>query len=112
MTANLTQEAKQGELYTLNFDYSVDGASVDLTGWSAVMQVRTSPGATPVIDLTVGAGITLAGGTYNVAIEVLSTVMAAVPTGQYVYVIGLTSSIGRTIIPLEGTFSVTPGIPA
>jgi|TARA_B110000285_G_C14787659_1_gene451512 hypothetical protein len=103
-------EAYQGTTYTLNMTYKVDNVVVDLTGYTAAMQVRDTPQATEtILDLATGSGITLGGVLGTIAVEVPATDMAAAVAGNYQYDLELDSS-GQVTRLIRGRFTVIPEI--
>jgi hypothetical protein len=98
-----------------NFDYSLtwrtNGTAVNLTGYSARMQVReTYDSSLPVLSLTSGTGITLGGTAGSIILEATATTTAGVPSGQYVYDLELVTSGGYVTRLLEGNFTVDPEV--
>lgn len=53
------------------------GAAINLTGCTAMLQVRASVGGTVIFDLTHSAGITLGGSAGTIDIEISATATAA-----------------------------------
>lgn len=98
--------AYQGATYDLNLTWTIGGSAVDLTNYTAAMQVRTTPAATATIfSLTNGTGITLGGTAGTIAVTIDSTSMGAATAGQYVYDLELDS--GSTVTRLiQGTFQI------
>lgn len=81
---------------------------VDLTGFTARMQIRPTAASSIVTrELTsANGGITLGGihGTITLTINAADT--AAIPAGSYVYDVNLTGADGKVNKPLYGTFQV------
>lgn len=98
--------AYQGATYDLNLTWTLGGSAVNLTNYSAAMQVRTAANATAtVFSLTNGTGITLGGTAGTININIDSEAMGAAAPGQYVYDLELDS--GATVTRLiQGTFQV------
>ncbi len=98
--------AYQGATYDLNLTWTIGGSAVNLTNYTAAMQVRTTPAATATIfSLTNGTGITLGGTAGTIAITIDSEAMGAATAGQYVYDLELDS--GSTVTRLiQGTFQI------
>ena len=98
--------AYQGATYDLNLTWTIGGSAVNLTNYSAAMQVRTAANATATIfSLTNGTGITLGGTAGTIDITIDSESMGAASPGQYVYDLELDS--GATVTRLiQGTFQV------
>ena len=101
---------KQGSTFTRTITWSQDGIPVNVTGYTAAMQVRSSyTSPTAVVSLTNGDGISLGGtaGTIEITISAVDT--AGIPAGNYVYDLELTSG-GTVTRLLEGQFIVTPEV--
>lgn len=78
--------AEQGSRFLYVLTYAIDGTPVNLTGYAARMQVRTSALATgTVLDLATGSGLTLGGSAGTITIDVPSTTMDDAPVGTHVY---------------------------
>jgi hypothetical protein len=101
-----------------NFDYTltwqVGGSAVNLTGYSARMQVRNSYDAgTAIVSLTNGTGITLGGTAGTILLELSATATAALdgtPSTQYVYDLELVSGANYVTRLVEGRFYVYPEV--
>tara|TARA_R110000772_G_scaffold40733_1_gene95141 strand:+ start:1350 stop:1694 length:345 start_codon:yes stop_codon:yes gene_type:complete len=103
-------EAYQGATYTLNMTYKIDNSVVNLTGYTAAMQVRSAPSsASTILSLESGAEITLGGALGTIAVEVSATVMAAVAAGNYQYDFDLDSGSQVTRL-IRGKFTVVAEI--
>lgn len=103
-TYNIT--CPQGATWDRTFTVTVGGTALNLTGYTAAMQVRESAdSATTLVSLTNGSGITLGGTAGTVAVVISSAVTAGVAAGSYSYDLELNS--GSTITRLlEGAFNV------
>jgi hypothetical protein len=98
----------QGVTYTETFTYKIDNVAVNLTGYSAAMQVRRAyDSATPLISLTSGSGITLGGSAGTITLLIAYAATAAFEAGQYIYDLELTSASGIKDRILQGTFTVS-----
>lgn len=98
--------AYQGATFDLNMTYKVDGTAVNLTGYTAALQVRETPNATAtVLSLTNGSGITLGGTAGTIAILVPASTMGAADAGNYQYDLELNSG-GQVTRLLQGKFSI------
>ena len=100
----------QGSTFTRTMTYKIAGIPVDLTGYSARMQIRPFHYSEDIlVNLTNGSGITLgaSAGTITVLIDPSSTVN--IPAGDYVYDLELVtgSNVYRLV---EGKFIVTPEV--
>lgn len=109
---------EQGADFAFSLEYrDSSGALVNLTGYTARMDVRasddiapTSPG-TPIVQLTTANGrITLGGALGTVALALTAAVTAALaptpPGGWYVYDLELVSAGGVVTRLLQGRVSV------
>lgn len=107
-TYNIT--CPQGATWDKTFTVNVGGTALDLTGYTAAMQVRESVGATAtLVSLTNGSGITLGGTAGTIGVTISSTASAAISAGSYSYDLELNS--GSTITRLlEGAFNVTGNV--
>jgi hypothetical protein len=107
-TYNIT--CPQGATWDKTFTVSIGGTALNLTGYTAAMQVRDSAGAaTALISLTQASGITLGGTAGTIAVLIGSTATAALDAGSYSYDLELNS--GSTITRLlEGAFNVTGNV--
>ena len=88
------------------------GAAINLTGYSARMQVReTYSSASTVVSLTNGSGITLGGAAGTIAILISATTTAAL-TAPFsgVYDLELVSAGGVVTRLLQGAATVTPEV--
>lgn len=101
-----------------NFDYTLTwqtgGTAVNLTGYSARMQVRDSYDAgTAIVSLTNGTGITLGGtaGTIEVALTATQTAaLDGTPNIQALYDLELVSGAGYVTRLVEGRFYIYPEV--
>lgn len=107
-TYNIT--CPQGATYSTTFTVSQDGVPLDLTGYTAALQVRDSYSAVDAeISLTSGSGITLGGTAGTIAVVVSSTVTAGVAANTYVYDLELYSGSTTTRL-LQGFWKHTPEV--
>lgn len=94
-----------------NFDYeltwTVAGSAVNVTGYSARMQVRQYADSTAtVLSLVNGTGITLGGTAGTIALSAVATATTAINAGQYVYDLEMVSGAGYVTRLVEGNFVV------
>lgn len=100
----------QGSTFSRTLTYKINDVPVNLTGYSAKMQVRPFHYSyDTIVALSSGSGITLGGsaGTIDILIQPGTTV--EFPSGDYVYDLELftSSNVYRLV---EGKFSVTPEV--
>ena len=102
-TYNIT--AYQGATYDANITWAIGGTAVNLTGYSAAMQVRENPDSTAIISLTSDSGITLGGTAGTIGINVSATTMGSATPRFYVYDLELDSG-GSVTRLLQGNFQI------
>lgn len=98
----------QGSTWSLQLTWlDSDGAPIDLTGYSARMQIRpTLESSTVTASLTSPSnGITLGGTAGTVTLAMTATQTAAITAGTYVYDVELVSGLTVTRI-VEGGLTV------
>jgi len=84
------------------------GAPINLTGYTAALQIRTSPLAkTSVLSLATGSGITLGGAAGTIAIHATAAQTGAITNGKYAYDLELTSAGGVVTRLINGTVEVS-----
>lgn len=101
----------QGSTFNQVLTYSVDDVLVNLTGYSARMQVKEKHSSTvKQLDLTTSnGGIVLGGALGTITINASSTQTSAISAKEYVYDLELL--YGSTVIRIiEGKFIVTPEV--
>jgi hypothetical protein len=106
-----------GSNWSVTFVYKdTDGVAINLTGYTAAMQVRTTPDAsTALISLTTGSGITITGGTGTIAVAITSaqsslltaTTQAGTP---YVYDLEITSGSGVITRLVQGVLTASANV--
>lgn len=103
-TYNIT--AYQGATYDLSMTWRIGGTAVNLTGYTAAMQVKENASSTAsVLSLTNGSGITLGGTAGTIAISVSATTMGSATPGNYVYDLELNSG-GQVTRLIQGGFAI------
>lgn len=101
----------QGATFSKQLTWEIDNDPVDLTTYTARMQVRekyTSPSATVSLT-TENGGITLGGVDGTIDIDINATTTAGIVAKEYVYDLELISSSVVTRL-IEGKFIVTPEV--
>jgi hypothetical protein len=84
-----------------------NGDILDLTGYTALAQIRKSYGST-TISATFGS--TLVADTGQLTLTLADTVTASVDSGRYVYDVLLTDASGDKTRVLEGQAILTPSV--
>lgn len=105
-TVNLSIDA--GATYTVEFEYTNDDGSIfDLTGYTALMQIREMP-SSPSYVIQVTPTITVATGIISVTLTAIQT--ATLTNSRYVYAIELNGAGGYVIRAVEGIVTVSPEV--
>ena len=84
-----------------------NGDILNLTGYTALAQIRKSHGSTTVAATF---GVALSAGTGQVTMTLADTVTGAMSSGRYVYDVLLTDSGGDKTRVLEGQAILTPSV--
>jgi hypothetical protein len=102
----------QGSTLSQQLTYSIDDVDVNLTGYSARMQVREKHTSTStVLSLTnSNGGIVLGGVAGTINIVVTATQSSELTAKEYVYDLELVSSGNIVTRLIEGKFIVTPEV--
>jgi len=99
-------KAYQGATYSLNMTWAIGGTAVNLTNYSAAMQVRENVNTNgTILSLTNGSGITLGGTAGTIAINVPANTMGSATAGNFVYDLELNSG-GEVTRLLQGYFAI------
>lgn len=103
---------EQGANYDQTFTWSVDGSPVNLTGYSARMQIRPAvTSSTVTFDFTSATTpIALGGAAGTIRLRMSATETASVTAGAYVYDLELVSGSGIVTRLLQGAVSVSPEV--
>jgi hypothetical protein len=106
---NLTVYA--GADFDQTFTITQGGTALNLTNYSASMQVREAADATAILlSLTSGTGITLGGTAGTVAVVITSAQSSALSAGSYAYDLELVSGGNIVTRLLQGGFSVSGNV--
>lgn len=109
--ATLNLNCWQGANWDYSLTWTTNGTAVNLTGYNARMQVRTTYDSNDsVLSLTAGTGITLGGTAGSILLDASATATAAIEEGQYVYDLELITPGGYVTRLIEGTFIVDPEV--
>jgi len=101
----------QGASWDYTFTWEINNVVVNLTSFTARMQVRLSYSSTAIVlGLTSGSGITLGGALGTISLAVNAATTAAIPASSYVYDLELVGSTGEVTRLVEGKFIVTPEV--
>jgi len=103
---------EQGATFQLNLVWTYDGDPIDLTGYTARMQVRrTHKSDSALLSFTTENGaITLGGVAGTIAIQGAATLTDDVPAKPCVYDLEMVSAGGIVTRLIEGAATVTPEV--
>jgi hypothetical protein len=102
-------EAFAGATFDRTFSLAVAGVPVDLTSYSAAMQVREAvDSVSPLISLTSGSGIVLGGTAGTIQVNISASTMG-VAQGSYCYDLEITSGSVVSRV-LQGSFNVSGNV--
>lgn len=111
MTATYDFEAGQGETFDRTVTWKIDDVAVNITGYTARMQIRkTIRSTSAVVSLTQASGLTLGGSAGTIQIVISATATAALDAGRYVYDLELVSAGGVVTRVIAGAFELTPEV--
>ena len=101
----------QGSTFTKQLTYTIDDVPVNLTGYTARMQVREKHTSASVITsiTTENGGISINSVNGKINLYLSSTATAAIVAKEYVYDLELVSS-NNVYRLIEGKFIVTPEV--
>lgn len=102
----------QGSTWTISPQWKIDNLYVDVTGYTAKMDVRYSASSTStIIELSSTNGrITVGTTNGKFTLALTATETAALTAGSYVYDLEITAPDGTVTRLLEGGFSVSPEV--
>ena len=98
---NLTIE--KGTTFSQNFKLKLDGAVLDLTGYTAISKMRKHYGATDYYNFVTTPLTPLTSGVINIGMA--SSIASTLNTGRYVYDV-LVTFAGSTTKVIEGSIIV------
>ena len=103
---------EQGATYSQVVTYKESGVAVNLTGYTARMQVRsTLESATTVVELTTANGrITLGGAAGTITLTISATDTASLTAGRGVYDLELVSGSGIVTRLLQGVATISRNV--
>lgn len=102
----------QGSTFNQELTYSINSINVNLTGYTARMQVREKhTSSSTVLSLTTeNGGITLGGSAGTISINASSSTTSELKPKEYVYDIELVSTSLIVTRLIEGKFIVSPEV--
>jgi hypothetical protein len=109
--AKYTMTCPRGSIVDVQFTYKVNKFPVNLTGYSARMQVRESHDSLEtLVSLSTDSGITLGGKAGTINIFIPSTNTEGFKPVPHVYDLELIYPNRSVVRILEGTFNITPEV--
>ena len=100
----------QGADWDRTFTITQSGTALNLTGYTASMQIREAADSTAyLLSLTSGSGITLGGTAGTVAVAITSAQSSAIAAGSYAYDLELLSGSQVTRL-LQGAVNVSGNV--
>lgn len=101
----------QGADWDRTFTITQSSTALNLTGYSAAMQIRTAADSTAyLLSLTNGSGITLGGTAGTVAVAITAAQSSAISAGSYAYDLELTAGAGLVTRLLQGAVNVSGNV--
>jgi hypothetical protein len=101
----------QGATFKPALIYKVDNSPVNLTGYTARMQVRESHTSDEIIiSLSTNSGITIDGPNGQIEILISASETSTFTDGDHVYDLEIISAGGEVYRLLQGRFNVTPEV--
>ena len=102
----------QGADWYVTFVYKDSGGTaINLTGYSAALQLRDTYADTATdLSLTSASGITITGATGTLEVRATAAQTAAILAGTYVYDLEITSGAGVVTRLVQGRIVVSPQV--
>jgi hypothetical protein len=107
--AKYKMRARQGQTFNRVFTWSVNDTPINLTGYSARMQVRRRPSSASAVVLDAGQYLTLGTTNGQVTLNIPASVLEEIAPATYVYDLELDNG-GTVTTLLAGTFQVDPEV--
>jgi len=103
---------EQGANFSQVITYKEDGVAINLTGYTARMQVRaTLEAASTLVELTTGNyGIVLGGVAGTITLGLSASATAAITAGRGVYDLELVSGAGIVTRLLQGVVTISRNV--
>lgn len=98
----------QGETFELDVTYKVGGVAVNITGYTAYMQLRPDYDSKVLIaNLTVGNGLTITGASGKVSVLISAEDTANITFPEGVYDLEIKNPSGKTTRLIGGKFTLS-----
>jgi len=109
MASTYNSTIDQGSDWYLTLIYKdSSGTAINLTGYTAAMQLRVNPNSTTAdLTLSTGSGITITGATGTIVVHATATQTAALVAKNYVYDLEIKSSGNIVTRLIQGTLNVS-----
>jgi len=103
---------EQGATFRKSMVWKINGNPVNLTGYTARLQVRANRSFDPMLSLTsgTGGGITLTAADGRVTISISAAATSGLHVGKHKYDLELVSAGGEVTRLVKGMFTVSEGI--
>lgn len=103
--------AVQGDTHSVLTRYvDSNGAAINLSGYSAKLQVKETYDGTALVTLTQLAGLAIDGAAGTITITFTAAQTGALAVGIYLYDLQITSPGGVVTTLIEGRFSILPQV--
>lgn len=103
----------QGDTFQNTPVWKVNSVPVNVTGYSALMQVRKNPGGTVIVTLSSANGrITVGTVDGSFALYIAPADTSSLQVGEWVYDLQVTAPDGTVTTLLQGGFSITAQVSA
>ena len=99
-------KVRKNRVLDKTFTWKIDGTPVDLTGYTAKMQIRRTTNAEPILQLTESDGITLGGNAGTIRIKRSPAQTALLIAGLHVWDLELIPASGDAVTLLEGAAAI------
>lgn len=101
----------QGSTFKRTLTYTLDDTPIDLSGYSARLQVRQAHYSTePILNIVSGSGIVIGGSAGTIDILVSDLLTSELPAGTHVYDLEIISPSLEVNRLIEGNWTVTPEV--
>jgi hypothetical protein len=107
--AKYKMRARQGQTFNRVFTWSVNDSPINLTGYTARMQVRRRPSGSSAVVLDASPYITLGTSNGQVTLNIPASILEDISPATYVYDLELDNG-GTVTTLLAGSFQVDPEV--
>jgi hypothetical protein len=108
MTGQYTFSINQGSTFDKTLTWKTGSGTIDVTGWTAAMQVRDKPGGKLLLDMSVANSRIIMGTTNGlIRLVVPASITSALDFESARYDLELTSPTGQVTRLLEGVMNLS-----